>query len=271
MTSNNRLDWDYEPKTDGAIEIPVKVKQTSTAQPQQSQRPYDADDDVVREYEERYFGAAPQQQQQYANANYVNAPRLPHQQQKRKNDDSSMWERMRNFDVPPRHRYSNRRAPQMTGSNDYLWAAAAHASAIVTLIAALSSGPGVIFGLMIPLGIYLVFRTRSDYVAFHALQAFTFQTVCTVGSIVVIMALFALTVISAVASVFLIGIPFLILFIILLVIMSVFAVFTLFVLMPVYSTIAAFNAFNGGGFRYPWVADWVDDQLMNGKPRPHVV
>lgn len=266
MATNNRLDWNYEPKSDGAIEIPVRVKQNSAATTQPDpQRSFDADDNIVREYEERYFGAG---QQPQANASYVSAP-PPHR--KRKNDDSSMWERVRNFDLPPSHRYASRQAPRPTGNNDNLWAAAAHGSAIVTLIAAISSGPGLIFGLMIPLGIYLLFRNRSDYVAFHALQAFTFQTVCTIGSVVVIMALAALTVASAIASIFLIGIPFLIIFAMLLVIMSIVSVFTVFVLMPVYSMIAAFNAFNHGGFRYPWVADWVDDQLINSKPRPTVV
>lgn len=263
MTSSNRLNWDYAPKSDGVIDIPVRVKPTDTEPVPQSAPRFDTDEAIVREYEERYFGNT----QQPPNANYTtSAPSY----KKRKNGRSRMWERMQSVDIPPSQRYKDRKAPQMTGQNDHLWAAVAHGSAIATLLA-IGSGPGLIFGLLIPLGMYLLFRNRSDYVAFHALQAFTFQTMCTVGVLVVSATLGVATFASFLASFLLVGIPFLFFFGLLFAMSLVFGVFTVFVVMPVYSMIGAFNAFNGGSFRYPWVADWVDDQLMNGKPRPTVV
>lgn len=251
--SNNKLDWNYHPKDDGAIEIPVRVAEATA----QANMP-DADEQVVREYEERYFGMP--QSDAYTD--------VPPPQQKRKNEEwqpSGIWDKMKSFDVPPRHRYQGRRrAPQITNENDKMWAAVAHGSAILTLIAALSSGPGLIFGLLIPLGIYLFFRNRSEYVAFHALQAFTFQTVCTVGMVSVVVALGLLTILSLLASFLLVGIPFLLFFGFAFLTMIFVAAFVILFVMPVYGASAAFSALNGRNFRYPWVADWVDDQLTNG-------
>ncbi len=63
------------------------------------------------------------------------------------------------------------------------WTAAAHASAWLTLLGGFATlGISVPFSIFIPLGIYLYFRKKSDYVAFHALQAFVLQLVGTVGA-----------------------------------------------------------------------------------------
>ena len=252
--ADNRLDWNYDPKDDGAIEIPVRIS-TATMEPPTTNP--DADEQVVREYEERYLNMQ--------DPEYVKVP--PTQESYATGSTgSSVWKRMASFDVPPRHRpNTKRRVPVPSDENDKMWAAAAHASAIVTLVAALSSGPGVVVGLFIPLVIYLVFRTRSEYVAFHALQAFTFQTVATVGTVAMIIGFALLTLISGIASLLIVGIPFFIMFLFLTMMMVPISLFSILFVMPVYSLSAFFATLNGRNFRYPWVADWVDDQLTNGK------
>ena len=57
--------------------------------------------------------------------------------------------------------------------DDKLWASVAHGSVWLTFLMAVpTSGISLPFVVFIPLIIYFVFRKRSEYVAFHALQAF---------------------------------------------------------------------------------------------------
>src|SRR5512145_1968198 len=62
------------------------------------------------------------------------------------------------------------------------WAAVAHASIWLTLVGGLfTAGFIVPLSIFTPLVIYFMYRKRSDYVAFHALQAFVLQIISTVG------------------------------------------------------------------------------------------
>lgn len=62
-------------------------------------------------------------------------------------------------------------------ASDRNWAALAHASAVVTVAAAVGSGGlAAVLLLLLPLAIYLANRGRSGYVAFHALQSTVFQS-----------------------------------------------------------------------------------------------
>ena len=68
------------------------------------------------------------------------------------------------------------------------WAMLAHLTALLTVLVGLhSGGVGSVVALLVPLGMYLYFRERSPYVAFHALQAITF-----VASLFVFPAMFLL-------------------------------------------------------------------------------
>src|SRR5262245_59935840 len=72
--------------------------------------------------------------------------------------------------------------------DERLWAAVAHASAWVTaLIVLVSYGFLIPLSIFIPLVIYFMFRRRSGYVVFHALQAFVLQLVGTVGAFAIMM------------------------------------------------------------------------------------
>lgn len=249
---NNQNSWDYAPKADGAIEIPVRIG----AAPADSVVE-DRDEALIREYEERYYGKRSQQQQIYGE--------MPFDGEKRKRDWS--WASARNFKLPPGHRYQTR--PQSyVQDNERTWAALAHASALITLITLFSTGPGVVLTLLIPLGIYLFYRRRSEYVAYHALQAFTMQTVATIGAFAILLVggliLGILIGVSALFSIVLVGIPFLIIFSLMFLVLLGVTLMAPFVML-IYGMIAANAAWNGRNYRYPYVADWVDDQLTNGR------
>ncbi len=190
-----------------------------------------SDDETVREYERRYSGEP------------TEAPRPA--------------ARLREL---PRS-YSTLRV----SDDEKLWAAVAHASVWVTLFGGILSGGAVIpLSVFIPLVIYLLFRQKSDYVAFHALQAFVLQLIGTVGAFLLLLVgglVWGIgMVIALLAVVILVGfilVPF----------WGIVGVALLgaIVVMPIammfFGTYAAIETYNGRDYRYPFVARWVDRQL----------
>lgn len=72
--------------------------------------------------------------------------------------------------------------------DEKLWAAVAHGSVWVTLLGGILSGGAIIpVSVFIPLVIYFLFRQKSDYIAFHALQAFVLQLIGTVGAFLLLL------------------------------------------------------------------------------------
>ncbi|NDJ86354.1 MAG: DUF4870 domain-containing protein, partial [Chloroflexi bacterium] len=267
---SNEGDWNYQPASDGAIQIPVRVKAKESTSPEDSFEQLRDEDEVVREYEERYYGPRQREGDPYGQGAYPEGELPP---RKSKQSWQSYWDTARDFRVPSSHRYASRANPHYVEDGERLWAMLAHASALLTVIALFSSGVGVLFTLLIPLGIYLVYRRRSEFVAHHALQAFTMQTVCTIGVFVIAvigtLALVAGILVAAIFSIILIGIPFLVVFALLIPVVWILAALTPFVML-IYSMIAANAAWGGRNYRYPYVADWVDDQLLGGRPRATV-
>lgn len=211
-------------------------------------------DAVVREYERRYS-------RQEADA----LPEKPKFGEKPKMDRPGFGERAGAF-----WEKSRRGAPlsyngSATTSDERLWAALAHASIWLTVLAGAFSG-GMLLPLtvFIPLVIYFVFRTKSNFVAFHSLQAFVLQLVATIGVAVfglvgVVVAVIALLIIIVLCLV-LIG------FVLLPVWLGVTALGGLVVsLLPVagviLSTIAAIETYNGRDYSLPFIGRFVDRQL----------
>ncbi len=148
------------------------------------------------------------------------------------------------------------------------WAAVAHASVWITFITGFATaGFGVPLSVFVPLVIYFMFRNKSDYVAFHALQAFVIQLMGTVGAL-------ALLVVGGI--VWVIGLVIALLLVLVLVgfvvaplwVLVGVAGFVLICLMPfamlLFGTIAAIQTYHGRDYRYPYVAHWVDSQLSAG-------
>ncbi|MBE2268168.1 MAG: DUF4870 domain-containing protein [Anaerolinea sp.] len=203
-----------------------RVSRLSTAAPAAPPQGDARGDEIVREYERRY------------------QPEKP---------------KMRSATMP--RSYSTMRLTD----EEKLWASIAHASAWVTFIGGIVSA-GVILpvSVFIPLIIYFMFRKRSDYVAFHALQAFVLQLVGTVGAfalltvgglvwlIGMVIAILALVIIVGIVLVPLWGLVGIALAI---------AVMVLPLAMALYATLAAIETYNGRDYRYPRIAQWVDRQL----------
>ena len=149
-----------------------------------------------------------------------------------------------------------------------LWAAIAHGSAWLTLVGGLLSlGTIVPISIFVPLAIYFVFRRRSDYVAFHALQAFVLQLIGTVGALAVLLVgglVWTLGMVIAVMAVaILIGFILVPLWGIVGVALGL-AILVMPIAMLLYGTIGAIETYNGRDYRYPFIARWVDRQLAGG-------
>ncbi len=145
------------------------------------------------------------------------------------------------------------------------WAMLAHASALVTVTAALmSAGMLALLTLFIPLGIYFYWRQKSEFVAFQALQAFTLQIIGTVGWLALltggvfvgglILIVLAITIVGLIL--WIVAVPALILFVV--------ATLALPFAMIVYSCIAAFQTWQGVDYRLPRIGRWIDNQMNSG-------
>lgn len=104
-------------------------------------------------------------------------------------------------------------------------------------------------GMLVPLGMYVVYKDRSRYVAYQALQSFVFQLIWWFGAGAIALMLWTL---ASVLSIVLIGcllLPFA----------------ALVTLLPmaslIYSIYAGVEASQGRDFRYWLIGDWVRGTL----------
>lgn len=205
--------------------------------------------DVVREYEERYHASRPDELDGVEMPPSGAAPSSGTSRRTRKT------------------KTQRRSYPVNVDRNERKWAALAHASTLLTALVALSScGLGVLLTMFVPLFIFFAFRNRSDFVAFHALQAFTIQLIGTIGWLALVITgtviWVALVIVAALLILALIGIVLLPLVIL------AYPVFILLSLalplgMVIYSVIATLETWNGHHYRYPYIARWVESQVQS--------
>jgi len=133
-------------------------------------------------------------------------------------------------------------APQpLSAADERTWAMMAHLSVLLNLITGF-------LGVAAALVIYLVYKDRSRYVAYQAMQAFLFQLIFWAGGGLLIGIMWA--VVGALSAI-LIGIlmvPFA------LILTFVFLLFPLVAL--VYGVVGGIQCSNGEDFRYWLVSDW---------------
>lgn len=130
----------------------------------------------------------------------------------------------------------------MGASEERNWAMVAHLSSLINLFTAIL-GP-VVAGV-----IYLAFRDRSRYVAYHALQSLILQLLVWVGGGLIV----GLTwVVTGMLSVVLIGLC-LIPFALLITLIPIIA--------PVYAIVGAIQTSQGSDFKYWLIGDWVRPTL----------
>lgn len=230
------------PAADEGEVIPVKVRQNVMESIKRASQAIEDNSAIIEEYEQRYRG------------------------------DSSVAEKRKRLQVtvPAQRRRAAPPVPENLTDSEKTWAALAHGSILLTMAVGLSSaGIGSLLTIFIPLLIYFYYRGKSEYVTRHALQAFAAQVVAVVGFAVLLGVTFTawmiLLVISALLMIVLVG------FILLpIVALGGLVVVAATFLLPfgglVYGMIAAVEAYHGTNYSYPWIGDWVDDQLY-GQPQ----
>lgn len=136
-------------------------------------------------------------------------------------------------------------APQpqpLSTADERTWAMLAHLSVLVNLFTG-------VLGPVAALIIYLVYKDRSRYVAYQAMQSFIFQLIVIIGGGTLVAISWAL---STALAVVIIG--FLCMPIALLLTIAV-------VLAPIYSIIGAIQCNSGQDFKYWLIGDWVRGTL----------
>lgn len=207
-------------------------------------------EDTVREYEARYS----RERESAFNFDDV-PPRSTPDMRKEKPDFARAYR--------PRS-YSTLRVSE----DERLWASVAHISAWITFLGGIFTvGTIVPVSIFIPLVIYFLFRRKSDYVAFHALQAFVVQLLGTVGAFVLLFAggvVWGVGMIIALLSMAVIVGFVLVPVWVLIGVALLMIVLLLPLAMVLFGTIAAVATYNGGDYQYPFIARWVDRQLAGG-------
>lgn len=132
----------------------------------------------------------------------------------------------------------------LSPSEERTWAMVAHLSVLVNLVSGIL-GPVVAFV------IYAVYKDRSRYVAYQALQSFVFQLIWWVGAGALVGFVWAVTGILSVVLIGLLLIPFACIF-------SFLPVIAL-----IYGTYAGIECSQGKDFKYWLIGDWVRGTLVD--------
>jgi uncharacterized Tic20 family protein len=130
----------------------------------------------------------------------------------------------------------------LSPSDERTWAMLAHLSVLLNLVSGF-------LGIIVALLIYLVYKNRSKYVAYHSMQAFLFQLIWWLGGGILTALVWVVT---GVLSAVLIG----------LVLIPLACVISLIPLASlVYGVVGAVQCNNGQDFRYWLIGDWVRGEL----------
>ncbi len=243
------------PETSDENLTPVEPERVSRlSAPVPPTRSNDGDEDVVREYENRYLRESKYKDEPANAGSRFNFENIRSEGQRLYREGRAYYR-----DVPRSYNSAG------VGNDERLWAAVAHGSIWFTLLGGVASiGAVVPITVFIPLIIYFFFRNRSDFVAFHALQAFMIQIIATLG-------VFAFGLVGGI--VWVIGMVLSLILMIALVgfilvpvwglvgIVGGIVLATLPIIALILSTIATIETFRGQDYRYPFIARWLDQQL----------
>jgi uncharacterized Tic20 family protein len=133
-------------------------------------------------------------------------------------------------------------AAPLTPDEERTWAMLAHLSVLLNMVTGF-------LGVVAALVIYLVYQTRSRYVAYQALQSLIFQSIVWIGGGLLLVGVWIVT---SILLVFLVGI----LCLPVALLMSAFPVVGI-----VYGVIGGIECSHGRDFRYWLVGDWVRGTL----------
>lgn len=149
-------------------------------------------------------------------------------------------------------------------SDEWTAAALAHASVLLTLVLAMVGGIGLLVGPAIPLVMYLGYREKSRFVAFHALQALAYQVAGVVFFLVLVVVTVAWVTIawtvSGLLSAALIGL-LLIPFALVLTLLTVLLLVCIPIAWLGYGLVAAYQVYQGRDFRYRLIGEWLEREV----------
>ncbi len=148
----------------------------------------------------------------------------------------------------PEHSSSQSSAKPVSLSEERTWAMLAHLSILLNMVTGF-------LGMVAAIIIYFVYKDRSRFVAYHAMQSFIFQAITWLG-----VGLVASTLIAFGSALAFLIIPLLCLFTGLLLLLLIPASL-------VYGIIGGVKVNNGEDFRYWQVGDWVRNIL---EPKPNL-
>ena len=144
---------------------------------------------------------------------------------------------------PPAPQVSQPVATQPLSDTDArTWAMLAHLSVLLNLVTGF-------LGIVAALVVYLIFKDRSRYVAYQAMQSFIFQLIWWAGGGVVIAAIWAVTSALSAVLIGLLCVPFALIATLLVGLMPLVALG--------YGVYGAIETNKGADFRYWLVGDWV--------------
>jgi len=133
--------------------------------------------------------------------------------------------------------------PPLSQSDERTWAMIAHLSVLVNLISGF-------FGPIVAIVIYIIYKDRSRYVAYHSMQAFVFQLIWWVGGGLLAGITWAIGGILSAVLIGLLCLPF----------ACIFSIMPLVAL--VYGIIGGIQTSQGQDFKYWLIGDWVQGTLM---------
>lgn len=154
-----------------------------------------------------------------------------------------------------------------TTSEERTAAALTHASTLLTLLVGLpTAGIGGVIFVFLPYLVYLSYREKSGFVAFHAAQAFALQIVLTIGGflalLVGVLIIVLAWVLTGVLSLILVGL--ILIPVALLLTLAIIAIWigSPFVL-GAFSFVGAIETAQGRDYHYPYLGQWVEDWLKS--------
>ncbi len=133
-------------------------------------------------------------------------------------------------------------AEPLSQADERTWAMLAHLSVLLNLITGF-------LGIVVALIIYLVYKNRSNYVAYQSMQSFVFQLIWWLGGGLLIGVFWAITGVLSIVLVGLILIP-------LACLLSLIPLAAL-----VYGIVGAVECNSGHDFKYWLIGDWVRGEL----------
>jgi len=154
---------------------------------------------------------------------------------------------------------------QTATTDERRMAALAHGSILLTFVVSVTTGGlATLAAVLVPLFIWFLYRERSAYVAFHALQATVFQLALLALSLAATVAVGAVLVVvwvvTGLLSLLLVGV----LLVPVAIVLSVVGGLAV-ALIPLaglgYGLFGAWEVYNGADFRYRWVADWLENRV----------